>query len=871
MAIQDDVRKFILEINESKNNGDTLAGLTKLEKETAKLRQNNEDLEKVMAHLSARGDKNTDTYKQMEAQLKKNKSEVAANNLEMKGLRKTLDLNYMSMGDLKKRSNELRSTLTSMSKAANPEEYNRLETELKDVSAQMGKLNGKSVETKSTLGELQGVAGKLLPAFSFAAIAAGAVAAFGKIKNSTDDLSKSWDAMTNGLNEGMNEFWRTIATGDWSNFSDRIREAIRLGEEYINTIDDIEDKTRSISVREAESKKTEMELEIKLRNRLLSKEERIQAGKERIAIEEGLTADRIKLAQEVYDNEANLTAFQTKLSKEQLINITRDLDSESKIRANAYNDQLNQYNQFKKANVRSIGGGNAGGGTLVALADTPEMIKLNALISATKEADKVYAAQLRATGRTTDEQMDKMIDAYVRLQEAGVSGKENVKKIITQVNSLLAGEEENGVKIENQALKRKKDASDKAIELLESSQNKKMEILVDQYAKTSITESNFKAQQASLEIQFLIEKQAKLKEFGQSTVDIEKQINDKRIQAQKDFNDAMADADKEFLKKQTVDEPITAEDAGVNPELMVTPNDLEFASRKHSLDEWVDYVTKKTEEQIKIIGKAYIIEKDIQRAREELTDAQIGGIEQIAGALSSMFEEGSAAQIAFFAVEKAAAIAQVWVNYARESSAIAATAAAMNLVSFGVAGTAWEAIMQPKALINAGINTGIIAAQAIAQVAGSKKSGGFTGSSPDDNEVKGVYHANEWFANAKSVRENKTFFAALDAAQRTGTTRKFINAVKGGSNPQTPFGSQQPGSGSTSPIIVASPPGMTDEIASRLIKGIDQLVKLKLEDETARKLIKGIDQLVKLKLEVDVRTVKRGFDLLEKYEDGGLK
>jgi len=815
MAIQDDVRKFILEINESKNNGDTLAGLTKLEKETAKLRQENENLEKVMAHLSARGDKNTDTFRQMEAQLKSNKSAVAANNLEMKGLSKTLDIAYMSSGMLSKRANELRSTLADMSKAANPEEYARLETELKQVTTQMGNLKGKTNETKGVLDELRGVAGGLLPAFGFAAIVAGAVAALGKIKNSTDDFSKDWDAMTNGLNEGMNEFWRTIATGDWSNFSDRMREAIRLGEEYINTIDDIEDKTRSISVREAESKKTEMDLEIKLRNRLLNKDERIKAGKERIALEEGLTADRIKLAQEVYDNEAKLTAFQTKLSKDQLINITRDLDSESKIRANAYNDQLDQYEKLKKANVAVVGGGNMGGGTMVALKDTPEMIRLKELMDATTAADKLYADQIRSTGRTTDEQLDKMIGAYVKLQEAGVSGKENVKKIITQVNSLLAGEEENGQKLENKAAKARKEASDKAIADIEAFQNHEMSLLATKYTTEGMTDAKFKAEQELLDVQFLLKKQSILAEHGQSTVDIDRQINEKRIQAQKEFNDEMLKVYAENDKNYSAPD-LSSADMGIDPASMVAAEDIEFASKKHSIDEWTAYLIEKTNEQLKIKKQAFDNEKAIEQARRELTDTQIGGMEQIAGAMSSMFEQGSAAQIAFFAIEKAAAIAQVWINYARESSAIAATAAAMNLVSFGVAGTAWAAVMQPKALLNAGINTGIIAAQAIAQVAGgSKKSGGFTGSSTDDNEVKGVYHANEWFANAKSVRENPAFFAALDAAQRNGTTRNFVDAVSGvslsrtttqGRQSETFTSSGSASAASTSPVVI---PGST--------------------------------------------------------------
>ncbi|MFV0269382.1 MAG: hypothetical protein ACK5HT_19850 [Draconibacterium sp.] len=175
--LNDDVRKFILEIEESKNNGETLAQLTKLQKETAKYRQENEELQKVMAHLDANGLRNSQTFKDMNAKLKANKKTIAENGIEMKGLQKNLDLAYMSSGQLRKRSLELRSALSATSKAANPEEYNRLENELKKVGKQMDVLKGKSTQAQGFMSGLKGAAGGILPALGPAALVAAAVAA----------------------------------------------------------------------------------------------------------------------------------------------------------------------------------------------------------------------------------------------------------------------------------------------------------------------------------------------------------------------------------------------------------------------------------------------------------------------------------------------------------------------------------------------------------------------------------------------------------------------------------------------------------------------------------------------------------------------
>lgn len=176
MSVKNDIRKFELEINESKKNGETLSNLVKLEKQTASLRQENEQLEKVMAHLAAKGQKNTEEYKRMEAQLKNNKKTVRENNEQMKGLRKTLDYTHQSANQLRKRSNELRSTLNGMSKAANPQEYARLEKELSQVNGQLDTLKGKGQQTQSMFGKLKGAANGMLPAFGWTAIIAGAVA-----------------------------------------------------------------------------------------------------------------------------------------------------------------------------------------------------------------------------------------------------------------------------------------------------------------------------------------------------------------------------------------------------------------------------------------------------------------------------------------------------------------------------------------------------------------------------------------------------------------------------------------------------------------------------------------------------------------------
>jgi len=207
----------------------------------------------------------------------------------------------------------------------------------------------------------------------------------------------------------------------------------------------------------------------------------------------------------------------------------------------------------------------------------------------------------------------------------------------------------------------------------------------------------------------------------------------------------------------------------------------EFAKKKRTEEEWTKFLDKQIQERIDIQQKEAEIEKEIQTAREELKETQINAIGEIAGALSGMFKDNSAAYIAFFAVQKAAAIADIWVNYAKELSFIAVTAAEMNAASFGTAGTIWGAIQEKKALVNAIANTAVVGAQAISGF----YEGGSTGSG-DKYEVAGVVHKNEYVIPSEGTKNPglKPVIDILEIARRNGSLarldlRPIVQMVQG--------------------------------------------------------------------------------------------
>lgn len=260
-----------------------------------------------------------------------------------------------------------------------------------------------------------------------------------------------------------------------------------------------------------------------------------------------------------------------------------------------------------------------------------------------------------------------------------------------------------------------------------------------------------------------------------------------------------------------------------------------LAAKKASEEEWTEFFKQQVKEREDALALELELEQEIEEARADLKEMRLAAISDIAGSLANMFESGSALQIAMFAIQKALAIAEVWVNYAREKSAISLAARKMDAIVPGT-GMAWGAAMQAKALFAAKANTGIIAAQAVAQAVGStkkgKKTGGFTDRDQSDNEVVDFVHANEWVASAPAVRNPtvRRFIDIFQHAQETGNIHRLdMNAILAALPGRMP-GKQSGGyTAGTSPVPV-SPilpnPTRSPETASDpvLLDKLDQLV-----------------------------------------------
>ncbi|WP_289054159.1 hypothetical protein [Carboxylicivirga marina] len=207
--------------------------------------------------------------------------------------------------------------------------------------------------------------------------------------------------------------------------------------------------------------------------------------------------------------------------------------------------------------------------------------------------------------------------------------------------------------------------------------------------------------------------------------------------------------------------------------------DLAFAKRKEIWEDWVSFQQEQYANMDQTTQEYWQTQEAIADAEEDLKYRQMGLLVDLSNVMAIVAGENSAAAKSAFALQKGIAIAQIWQNLPKELAGIATSA---SLLPPGVR-EAYITKSSITAKIRAGLNTAAIAATAIKGVTGSKREGGYAETGPNDDEVKGVYHANEFWVRAEGVRnpQVKQVLDIIDVAQKNGTisTIDLPSAVAG--------------------------------------------------------------------------------------------
>ena len=190
--------------------------LRELERATHDLSKEMKARQNRMLDLEAAGKKETAEYKRLQAEVKNYSNQIADNNKKLRELRSAMDVNAMTMSQLKKHAKELQKALNDTSKATNPQEYERLASELRTVNGRISELKRDASGLGESMGkESTGIMGKFEGMFS--------------------SISGGWTKLVGVATAAVASISAAIEGAKWFyNYNMEVEEAQRLTREFFN-------------------------------------------------------------------------------------------------------------------------------------------------------------------------------------------------------------------------------------------------------------------------------------------------------------------------------------------------------------------------------------------------------------------------------------------------------------------------------------------------------------------------------------------------------------------------------------------------------------------------------------------------------------
>lgn len=190
--------------------------LRQLERATSDLSKEMKARQNRMLDLEAAGKKETAEYKRLQAEVKNYSNQIADNNKKLRELRSAMDVNAMTMSQLKKHAKELQTALNNTSKAANPKEYEHLASQLRSVNGRMSELRRDASGLTDSMGkQSSGIMGKFEGMFS--------------------SISGGWTKLVGVATAAVASISAVIEGAKWwYKYNVEVEEAQRLTREFFN-------------------------------------------------------------------------------------------------------------------------------------------------------------------------------------------------------------------------------------------------------------------------------------------------------------------------------------------------------------------------------------------------------------------------------------------------------------------------------------------------------------------------------------------------------------------------------------------------------------------------------------------------------------
>jgi hypothetical protein len=450
------------------------------------------------------------------------------------------NLNGSTLRELEKAKKALRAQLQHLTPET--QQYIEKTKQLQQVDTRIRQLNAGMREQRTAWQNITAAAAKFFPV---AALGAGVVTAVKKIGTAIFDTFKSvqatgdaWVVMVAGMNAGWDYFKRSLVTSDWSNFFSNMDRAIEAGREYARIMDELGERNRSYRIIESETRQEIAEMNIQLKNVNLSNKERIAIADQIIDKEDALLAHRKSMAVDEFDAITNTVAANTTLDKEKLKSFMREYEQNKMLIAQAdeYIKNVKEYKRYSEGVAANYGG-----------TEQPEAKRLYQEINNASEAVKIYAAIKQKYDKSTDEELEKMVKAWVELNNVFTDYYNNIQTAETRKNRLL--KKDTDETSDEKKLKKQRES----LKILEDEQaeahQRRLENIKKARTEENLTEAEYNLKAAQEDVLYYKERETALQNFLKTVTnnalraDVEKKIAEGRNKQL----DADRKADQELL------------------------------------------------------------------------------------------------------------------------------------------------------------------------------------------------------------------------------------------------------------------------------------------------------------------------------------
>lgn len=394
----------------------------------------------------------TKTLEALDKQRQRAYQAMAKEEAKQNELNKAHSNSIAAMGRQNKEMNALRKNLD-----VNSKEYQQLSqkiaantVKLKEHDKEIGRSQLNVGNYASTL---KGLGTKLLGLGAAFMAGIGAIQMFKGIINSTDAASDFFREQLEGLKQGAEFLGRAIVNLDFSNLINGFKAAFEEGKRYAETLDEIENRQRSLGIQKLDIEGQIIDLKIIARNRRNDLKDREAAVDKIVELEKKKLDITLETSNKAAENELMNAAQITKVDQEVIRDFVSNYDK--------YIDRIKEGNDLQataNALVTTYTGRNG-----VVLRDYS---KRDAFLNNLNDSQKEALKLMELDNTLTDEKRDKIaqtLSANLNAFNEEKSGIASLSKLRNSLwNELIKEEKEITKTTEDEAKKREKFLEDEA-------------------------------------------------------------------------------------------------------------------------------------------------------------------------------------------------------------------------------------------------------------------------------------------------------------------------------------------------------------------------------------------------------------------------